>query len=265
LGELVFIGLGLCGELDISLRGVEEARNADEVFAEFYTSLMPHLSLLKLEKVLGKSVTVLSRKDLEDCSGERILAVARRGKAVFLVPGDPLVATTHVGLRIRAVKEGVKTRILHNASIVSAVAGVCGLQNYKFGRSVSIPFSSNGLSETPYEVIKTNKQLGFHTLCFLDIQAEGKRYMTIKEGLETLLRTEQKRKEHVITSNTIAVGIARAGCPDVKVKADFLDKLSSFNFGQPPHCLVFPGKLHFMEAEALLTFCNAPEKIMELI
>lgn len=266
MGELVFVGLGLCSERDITRRGVEEARAADKVFAEFYTSLMPNLVLSELERLIGKKFTVLSRKDLEEGSGEKILAVARSGKAVFMVPGDPLIATTHVALRVRAVKEGIKTRIVHNASIISAVAGTCGLQNYKFGRSVSIPFPHEGrLYEAPYDMIKTNKQLGFHTLCFLDIHAEEERYMNIREAIEILLALERKRREKIVTADTVAVGIARAGCADTVAKADFMNVLAKTDFGNPPHCLVFPGKLHFMEAEALITLCSAPEKVRELV
>jgi len=266
LGELIFVGLGLCSEQDVSLRGIKEAKDADSVFAEFYTSLMPKLSLSALEKIINKKITVLSRRDIEEDSGEKILSVARHGKAVFLVPGDPLIATTHVELCVRATKEGIKTRIVHNASIVSAVAGICGLQNYKFGRSVSIPFIREGtLPETPYDVIKTNKQLGLHTLCFLDINAEQNSYMTITEGLAFLTKIEQKRCEKVVSADTIAIGIARAGCSDVTAKADFVSELANFNFGGPPHCLVFPGKLHFMEAEALAVLCAAPEKVKEMV
>jgi len=35
------------------------------------------------------------------------------------------------------------------------------------------------------------------------------------------------------------------------------------DFGDPPHTLVFPAKLHFMEAEALITLAGAPEQIRE--
>jgi diphthine synthase len=252
--------------MDLSLRGIEEARKADKVFAEFYTSFMPYLSLSKLEGIIGKNVEILSRKDLEEGSGERILDIARHGKAILLVPGDPLIATTHVELRVRAEREGIKTQIVHNASIVSAVAGVCGLQNYKFGRSVSIPFPYGGkMPETPYEVIKANKKLGLHTLCFLDIKAEEKRYMTIREGLEVLLKIEEKQSKQVVTADTLAVGVARVGCPSMVIRSEFIGNLLNFDFGRPPQCLIFPGKLHFVEAEALITLCKAPERIKELI
>ena len=109
LKELVFIGLGLNDEKGISLAGLEEAKTADHVFIELYTSLLPDFSLASLEKLVGKSVQTLSRRDLEEENGKRVLNAAQNGKAVFLVPGDPFIATTHVTLRIEAAKRKVAT------------------------------------------------------------------------------------------------------------------------------------------------------------
>ena len=55
LKELVFIGLGLHDEKDISIKGFEELRDSEYVFIEFYTSLMPGFSLRKLESMIGKN------------------------------------------------------------------------------------------------------------------------------------------------------------------------------------------------------------------
>ena len=266
MGELVFVGLGLYSQRDMSLHGIDEVKTTHAVFAEFYTSLMPELSLSKLEKLVEKRITVLFRRDLEEDEGRKILEAAERDKAVLLVPGDPLMATTHVDLRIRAEKLGIKTRLVHGASIVSAVIGLSGLQNYKYGRSVTVPFQDQGsVSETPYNVIKANKKLGLHTLCFLDLKAEEKRYMTVKQGLETLLNVEKLRHQRVVTRNTIAVGIARAGSVAPVVKADFVNELLRFDFGAAPHSIVFPGRLHFMEAEALITLAKAPETVRRMV
>lgn len=265
MGRLVFVGLGLNNEKSISLLGLEQTKSADTVFVESYTSLMPELSIAGLQKLVGKHVNVVTRRDLEEDSGKKILAAAGKGRTIFLVPGDPLVATTHVDLRIRAEKQGIKTRIVHGASIVSAVIGLSGLQNYKFGRSVTIPFSdSESVISTPYNVIAENKRLNLHTLCFLDIREEEERYMTVKEALDLLLTLEAKRQQHVVTSETWAVGVARAGSENPTVKANLVSRLQSFDFGGAPHSLVFPGKLHFMEAEALVTLAKAPEEIKEL-
>jgi len=267
LGELVFIGLGLFDEKDISLRGVEEAGDADFVFAELYTSLLAGLSPRRLEETIGKRITVVDRKILEDEDGKPILRKAERGKVAFLVPGDPLIATTHIDLRIRAEKRGIKTRVVHAASIVSAVMGLSGLQNYKFGRSVTVPFPENGVaSRTPYEVIAENKARNLHTLCFLDVDAEKRRYMKIREALEILLSLEDQIRRGVFTSKSLVVGISRAGAEDVVVKAGSVKNLMVYEFGDPPHILVVPSeKLHFMEAEALCILAGAPEQIKEMV
>ena len=265
MNELVFVGLGLYDEKDISIRGFEELKEADTVFAEFYTSLMPGLSIKKLEEMIGKAVNVVLRRVLEDEKGQQILDAAKKGKAAFLVQGDPMIATTHIDLRISAEKQGIKTRVIHSASVVSAVRGISGLQNYKFGKAVTIPFVEAGfVSETPYNVIRENKKMGLHTMCYLDIKAEEQRYLTVNEALQTLLELEKQRKERGVTPRTLVVGVARAGSYEPVVKAGYIKEVMNHDFGAPPHTLIFPGKLHFMEAEALIALAGAPKEVMEL-
>ncbi len=107
-----------------------------------------------------------------------------------------------------------------------------------------------------------NGKMGLHTLCFLDVKAEKERYMTIGDGLEVLLATEKRRKSRVVTLETLVIGIARAGSIDSTVKAGSVGNVLKHNFGVPPHTLVFPGKLHFMETEALIALAEAPEDIV---
>jgi diphthine synthase len=261
LGEIVFVGLGLNDEMGISLHGLEEVKTADTTFIELYTSFMPNFSIKRFEEISGKKLNVVSRRELEEKNGEIILKAAENGKAVLLVPGDPLIATTHIALRIEAKKRGIKTRIVHGASIISAVMGLSGLHNYKFGKSVTIPFPDETFSETPYDVIAQNKKLGLHTLCLLDIKAEEKRYLSIRESLDLLLKIEEKRKKGIVTTNTLVVGIARAGSNNPMVKADSVKKLLDYDFGEPPYSIIFPGKLHFMEAEALIVLAGGPETL----
>jgi diphthine synthase len=262
LNELVFIGLGLYDEKDISLRGLEELKEADTVFAEFYTSLMLGLSIRKLEEMAGKTVKVVSRRVLEEEEGQQLFEAAKKGKVAFLVPGDPLISTTHVDLRISAKKRGIKTRVIHGASAVSAVRGVSGLQNYKYGKAVTIPFSEQDfVSETPYNVIMENMKRGLHTMCYLDIKTEEQRYLTIKEALKILLELEKQKKEQIVTPRTLVIGVARAGSPEPIVKAGYIEEVIDHDFGAPPHTLIFPGKLHFMEAEALIKLADAPEEV----
>ena len=102
MNELVFVGLGLNDEKGISIKGLEETKTADYVFIELYTSLMPEFSLQRFEVLCGKKVHVISRRELEEENGVVIIEAAKKGKAVFLVPGDPFITTTHVTLRIDA-------------------------------------------------------------------------------------------------------------------------------------------------------------------
>ncbi len=263
MGKLVFVGLGLWNEYDLTLQGLEETRKADKIYAEFYTSFMGGLNLKNLEKLVGKKINVLSRKDVEENPHESILRDAQKGIVAFLVPGDPLISTTHVDLRLRAVNMGIDTKIVHGASILSAAPSVCGLANYKFGNSVSIPFpETNYFPESPYLVVRKNRLRGLHTLVYLDIRADMSRYMTVREGLEFLNYFDSKKRRQVL-KEAIFVGIARAGSPEPLVKAGFLDELISFDFGSPPHILIVTGKLHFKEAEALVKLAGAPKIILE--
>jgi diphthine synthase len=263
LNELVFVGLGLNDEKGISLKGLEETKTADYVFMELYTSLMPDFSLQRFEFLCGKKVQEVSRRELEEENGAIILDAAKKGKTVFLVPGDPFIATTHVTLRVDAEKHGVKTRIVHGASIISAIISLSGLHNYKFGKTVTIPFPDN-FSETPYNVIAQNKKLGLHTLCLLDLKANEKQLLSINQAIAMLLKVEQKNKKEVITPNTAAVGIARAGSDNPTLKADFVKDLANFDFGEPPYSLIFPGDMHFMETESLIAFAGAPAEFRRL-
>jgi diphthine methyl ester synthase len=78
-------------------------------------------------------------------------------------------ATTHTDLALRARALGIKTKTIHNASIINAVSS-CGLQLYNFGQVVSLPFfTENWKPASFYPKIKENADLGLHTLVLLGI------------------------------------------------------------------------------------------------
>ena len=163
MGELIFIGLGLYDELGLSLRGQAEARSCDRVFAEFYTSVMPGLSIERLSEAIGKPVDILSRNDVEEDAENKILSKAKTERIAILVAGDPMVATTHVDLRLRAHRAGIGTRIIHAASVSSAATGATGLQSYKFGRTITVPIvTGDGLPESIYAGLKVNMEASLH-------------------------------------------------------------------------------------------------------
>jgi diphthine synthase len=245
----------------MSLCGLREAQEADVVYAELYTSIVPNFDIEGLEQKIGRSIKVVTRETVEQ-HPEEILDAAKKGNVAFLVPGDPMVATTHIDLRLRAANAGIQTKIVHAASIASAAAGLAGLQSYKFGQSATVPFPDNP-SARPYEVLAENRARGLHTLLLLDIRAEEGKAMTANEAIEIMLELEGKLKKEAFTPDTLAVVVARAGSDDAMIKADIVSKLSKLNFGSSPHVLIVPGKLHFMEAEALKVFAGAPGDVMK--
>jgi diphthine synthase len=263
LGELIFVGLGLHDDNGISLRGLHQVQTADSVFMELYTNLMPDFSKERFEKTSGRRTVTVSRRELEEENGRKILDAAQTGKAVLLVPGDPLIATTHLALRIEAKKRGIHTSIIHGASIISAAIGLSGLHNYKFGKSVTIPFHDENPSDTPYAVIAQNKQLGLHTLCLLDVKVDQKRCLTIHDALNSLLCMEARKRQRVVTSDSLVVGVSMAGSDNPTIKAGFVGDILKADFGEPPHTLIIPGQLHFTEVEALRVLAGAPESLGE--
>lgn len=247
---LTFIGLGLYDKTDVSEKGLQLIRAADRIFLECYTSHLAGATRGELESYYGKPVTPLYRYDVEQ-HPEELLAEAQKKDIVFLCAGDPMVSTTHADLRMRAAARGIKTAIVHAASISSAACGLCGLQNYRFGKSCSLPFpQKNWFPTTPLDVILQNISLRLHTLVYLDIQEE--RFMTVPEAVALLEQMAEARQAHI----PLYVGIARAGSGEPVVRAGPAERILSADFGPPLHILVIPAELHDMEREYLEMFAG---------
>lgn len=250
LMTLYFIGIGLCDEKDISVKGLEIVKKADVVYLENYTSVLLNR---QGDKLYGREVILADREMVEQNAEKSILKDADKKNVAFLVVGDPFAATTHTDLLLRAKKLGIKIEVLHNASIMSAI-GITGLQVYKFGKTTSIPFSTSDFQpETPYDVVKMNKKNGLHTLVLLDLKKEEKefKFLTAKEGMEYLLKIEDKRKEEIFTKNMKVIIVERLGCSDFKIYSDTVEKLLKKKIGKPLHALIVPGQMHFMEEEVI--------------
>ena len=242
---LSLIGLGLYDEKDLTLRGLEKARDADKVYAEFYTSRW-YGDVKKLEKMIEKEIEVVDRKDLEEDSN-RIIEGARSKKIVVFVLGDPLVATTHTILLNDAKRVGVKTEVIHNASIYSAV-GETGLHLYKFGRTVTIPFPEKIKStDALADAIEQNMKMGLHALLLLDVISEKEKYMNPIEGVKILLGI----KKRFFTEKTEIVVFARGGSGRPLIVYGRVKDLIKRDFGNPPFVIIIPGELHFTEKEYL--------------
>ncbi|NOZ80955.1 MAG: diphthine synthase [DPANN group archaeon] len=247
---LHLIGIGLNDEKDITVKGLEMVKQCAKVYLEGYTSFL-QVPVSKLEEFYEKKIMVCDRKAIEIDSDKTILREAKDADVALLVIGDPFGATTHTDLFLRAKKMAVPIEVVHNASILNAV-GEVGLELYKFGKTTSIPFPEDGFDvETPYDVIAANKKQGLHTLVLLDLRPAEDRFMTVNQAIERLTSIEGRRQEGVFPKDGACVGCARLGSPDRILKFGEAEKVHRKDFGRPPHCLIVPGNLHFMEEDML--------------
>lgn len=245
---LYLIGIGLYDEKDISVKGLEKVKKCDKIYLESYTSKLA-CSISDLEELYGKKIILADREIVEKRAEETILKDAEEGNCAFLVIGDVFGATTHLDLLTRAKERKISCEVIHNASILNVI-GVIGLELYKYGKATSIPFENENVI-TPYTMFEKNQSIGLHTLFLLDLRPGENRYLTIKEAIEFLLRVESKEKKGLISEGMMAIGCAHLGSNDQTIICGSLKALKEKDFGDSPYCLIIPGKMHFMEEEAL--------------
>jgi diphthine synthase len=248
LGELVFVGLGL-GDRGVSLAGVDAVRASDLTYFERYTSPSSPTLVADLEGATGKKVLTVGREFIED--GREILEKASGSRVVLAVQGDPMIATTHSDLRVRAASRGIRTSVIHGATIPAAAASESGLHYYKFGGTITFTVGSATHHQDVYQRIHRNLLEGQHTLLLLEYDVEKASGVEPGFVFGRLLDAETNFKRGVLSERTLAVVLARVGMKDEQVVGGPMGSLMGRDFGQPPHCIVVPGRLHFTEEEAL--------------
>ncbi len=250
---LILVGLGLATR-DISFRGLDEARRADMLLLETYTTLIPNEYLIFLEKETGKKLMIVQRKDLEDGAQQTVMSAKSRN-VVILVPGDPLIATTHNILLNEAKKQGIESKVIHAASIFSTAIGESGLDVYKFGPTVTIPFWYDKYKPTSFVAsIQKNVQNEQHTLVLLDINQSNNEPMKLSEALDIIKKAQATSGTKVLSSNTkiiIMANLGREGCQTMYLAIRDAGVRVSNELKGKQLALVVPGKLSFSEEESL--------------
>ncbi|MBW2996258.1 diphthine synthase [Candidatus Woesearchaeota archaeon] len=238
---LYFIGLGLNDEKDISIKGLETIKRCKYIYLENYTSILK-CSKESLEKFYSKEIIPADRDLVEKQAETTILKHAKEADTAFLVIGDPMCATTHTDLFLRAKKAGIETKVIHNASIISAI-GITGLEVYKFGKTTSIPFENENI-KAPYDALINNLDKGLHTLFLLDLKPNKNEFLTIKQAIEYL-------EKQGLIPETKLIACARIGSDSPVIKYGTPAQLKEIQYGSAPYCLIIPAKLHFVEEEFL--------------
>ena len=244
----------------LSARAVEVMRASAVVFIEQYTSAMPGMNLSRLAFLIGKPPVPVSRRELEEEGGKRVLEEASKAPVTLAVPGDPFVATTHVTLRGEAARVGIPTFYVPGSSVFSAAYGASGLQVYRAGPSCTV------VEPTPlyhpvsqYQKILSNMASGLHTLVLLDIAEPGFASLTFARAAR--LFTDYLAAKGVSGRSIVAVGLAGLGSLGHVAAAGTLESLSSMNVEPMPQCMVVPGVPDEAEAKALIELGASSQEI----
>lgn len=223
------IGLGL-NEKSLTDEAIAILKKCKKVYLETYTIEFPYsVSNLKF------NLLPLTREEVEK---ENFINEGKKKNIALLVYGSPLVATTHISLIMKCKKEKIKYKIIHNASILDAIAET-GLQVYKFGKIASIPaWTPDYKPDSFTEAIIENKKIDAHTLLLVDI------------GLPVPIALEQLEQACKGIKLEKVVLCSRIGNKDEKIVYDSITKLKKKKL-MPPISIIIPGKMHFMEREYL--------------
>ena len=237
---LYLIGLGLNAN-GISKEGLDAIKRCKKVYLENYTVDFPYEEGA-LKGLFDKKFSPADRAFVESL---KIIDEAMKKDVGLLIYGSPLTATTHITLVQEAKASRVKCKIIHNSSILDAVAET-GLQLYKFGKTASMPKWDEKKNFTPESfmtVVEANNSIEAHTLILIDI------------GLgswDALDQLEISAKNKGIKLNKIIIGQG-LGTKNRKVFYDTIENLRSDRITKP-FCIIIPGKLHFVEKEFLGNF-----------
>ena len=273
---LLLVGMGM-GRLEgMTHEALQAASAAEHRRYEAYTALWPDEELERLEARIGAIQRVM-RPEVEE--PDELLALASTSLVALLVVGDPLQATTHVDLQLRAAEAGVECRVFHGLSITTLVTGAVGLSNYKFGRQTTLTYPYGGwIATSPLEVVAVNWAQNLHTLALLDLDPTGQgtgeqqpmtpadaanamRLMWTKlsdaEPREEVADTAQRSKHAMVEEfldraidDVRVVLCSDMGTPDQALVTTTMGKLGHEKGGRL-NCLVFPAGTGEIEEKAL--------------
>ena len=260
---LIGIGPGDLGHMTERARSV--ARGCKKRYLEGYTAVLPTEQEALLESVVGPWERMM-RPSVE--SPKALLEESRNDSVALLVVGDPMQATTHIDLEARCMEEGIGFEIIPGMSATSLAVSLSGLQSYKFGRQVTLPYPyGDYLATSPLEMILRNLEGGLHTLVLLDLDPTGMGLdlptpMSPSQAISTLGEMEEKwleerdgldstgvKKGALAVNEWEGVLLSDLGTKGQRVFSGSLKEISKVQGGRV-HSLIIPSEMSDNEREA---------------
>ncbi len=257
---LWLIGLGP-GNLEYMSKYANEVANAcSRRYLEGYTAILPPQQEEKLEGVIGKWERIM-RPDVEN--PDALLKLAKEIPVALLIVGDPMQATTHVDLEARCDEMGINFNVVPGITATALAVSLSGLQSYRFGRQVTIPYSyGNYLPYSPLEMICNNYENNLHTLVLLDLDPTGMGLhkpspMKPDEAIDLLKKMAGKMASEHYSFEILNIPVGEwngilltdISMEDEKVHAGKLSELSKLEGGWI-HCMIIPANMNENELEA---------------
>lgn len=231
---LYLIGTGL-NENSLTQEALQAIKKSKKVYLENYTVDFPYPKKI-LEKNISKKIEELNREKVES---EFFLNEAKKENISLLIYGDSLSATTHTELILSCKKKNIPYKVIHNASILTAIAET-GLQPYKFGKITSMPAWKDNWKPTSFcEIIKQNQSIEAHTLLLIDISLEIEE---AKKQIREAFKKESIKSKKIILCSSLGTNKSKIYYKDLEKLPKKIDK---------PYCIIIPSKLHFIEEEFL--------------
>ena len=192
---LWFVGLGISGISELSDSTISVIKDADVVYLESFTSPISELEKDQLREISNGEFKIAKRWIVED--GNEILENAKNKNTVLISYGDPYIATTHLELKTRAIRDKIETKTIHSSSIVSSLIGEVGLHYYKVGKVLTIMNDSKSMI-TPYNAIFSNLLNKTHSVILLEYNEDKSFFLEPKDALSLLLDVEKTQSRKVI-------------------------------------------------------------------
>src|SRR5918996_1154944 len=252
---LWLIGLGIEGLGGMSTKGREILRRCNIIHIERFTGYLSDTDLNEIKLYCKREenvVNIVGRLFVED--GREILEQAVSNDVAMVVYGDVFIATTYIDLFIRATKRRIKVEVIHSASGITSLIGESGLQIYKFGRSSTI-MSEPQSAISVYNTLLDNLLSGNHTLILTEYSETKENispfFLDPKKAMRMLLDVEKDQRSQAFTEETFVLVASRIGRADKKIISGHVRSLMEINYEAGPHSLIVPGRLHFVEKEAI--------------
>ena len=257
---LIGIGPGDLGHMTERAKSI--AKGCSKRYLEGYTAVLPKDQEDLLEEEVG-TWERLMRPSVED-PGD-LLDEARDKPVALMVVGDPMQATTHIDLEARCMEQGVSFEVVPGMSATSLAVSLSGLQSYKFGRQVTLPYPyGQYLATSPLEMINANRNSGLHTLVLLDLDPTGMGFdlptpMSPEQAVSVLERMSKRTQESEGREGIDAdvrewegILLSDISTSSQRVSSGSLDELSAI-VGGYVHTFVIPSNMSDNEKDA---FCR---------